>query len=420
MTLGVCGSYFVFIASTMAGISDIPVQGWLLATLLVTAALCQIDDVSYLAPCSAVGLLALLLAVATTSIDAEYQSQSRSSVPSIANLPVLRDFPSYLLFLGNAGYLYLISTAVLPIYQNMKKQQQQQQQQQQGQERPQLEEHETYRVLSDSHASNSAQQIKFRSAFNLSIIAVTVLNVVFALHAWKSYGDCTAQDDKSKLRCVQPNVIDNLKPGASSTTVKVLLCCDLLFTSVLFLFPINEALERELGIGVAMPSPGNTNRKGVLTTPASTSVLLVQNPQQCGETTEGVARVMGRRILRCFMVLAVAGVAFTVPDFSLLTGLTGAFGNNILGLILPPLFYWRLRSRVGMPVRFFRDLRPAAGCNPPSASASFVSKRPKKIILDGPLEGLALLVVLVFGLWFLAFSTSASLVLAFNRAPRPR
>ena len=120
MTLGVCGSYFVFIASTMAGISDIPVQGWLLVTLLVTAALCQIDDVSYLAPCSAVGLLALLLAVATTSVDAEYQSQSRSSVPSIANLPVLRDFPSYLLFLGNAGYLYLISTAVLPIYQNMK------------------------------------------------------------------------------------------------------------------------------------------------------------------------------------------------------------------------------------------------------------------------------------------------------------
>ena len=116
----------------------------------------------------------------------------------------------------------------------------------------------------------------------------------------------------------------------------------------------------------------------------------------------------------------MAGVAFMVPDFSLLTGLTGAFGNNILGLILPPLFYWRLRSRVGMPVRFFRDLRPAAGCNPPLASASFVSKRPKKIILDGPLEGLALLVVLVFGLWFLAFSTSASLVLAFNRAPRPR
>ena len=122
--------------------------------------------------------------------------------------------------------------------QQQQQQEQQQQQQQQGQERPQLEEHETYRVLSDSHASNSAQQIKFRSAFNLSLIAVTVLNVVFALHAWKSYGDCTAQDDKSKLRCVQPNVIDNLKSGASSTTVKVLLCCDLLFTSVLFLFGV--------------------------------------------------------------------------------------------------------------------------------------------------------------------------------------
>ena len=46
--------------------------------------------------------------------------------------------------------------------------------------------------------------------------------------------------------------------------------------------------------------------------------------------------------LRAVVVCAIACVSYAVPVFSLLTGLTGGFGNNILGFILPPLFYLKL------------------------------------------------------------------------------
>ena len=85
------------------------------------------------------------------------------------------------------------------------------------------------------------------------------------------------------------------------------------------------------------------------------------------------------------MACAVAGVATLVPSFSLLTGLTGAFGNNILGLVLPPAFYWRLMVQKG-------------GASP--AGQKGVLRRP---------EAAALLLTTAFGLWFLVFSTSASL-----------
>ena len=45
--------------------------------------------------------------------------------------------------------------------------------------------------------------------------------------------------------------------------------------------------------------------------------------------------------LRALVAILIAAVALGVPFFSLLTGLTGGFGNNILGFILPPLFYYK-------------------------------------------------------------------------------
>jgi hypothetical protein len=35
-----------------------------------------------------------------------------------------------------------------------------------------------------------------------------------------------------------------------------------------------------------------------------------------------------------------------VPFFHIITGLSGGFGNCILGLILPPLFYFRLQMKL--------------------------------------------------------------------------
>ena len=54
-----------------------------------------------------------------------------------------------------------------------------------------------------------------------------------------------------------------------------------------------------------------------------------------------------RNALRTLVVCAVALIAHVVPSFAILTGLTGGFGNNILGLIVPPLFYVKLQADAG-------------------------------------------------------------------------
>lgn len=52
-----------------------------------------------------------------------------------------------------------------------------------------------------------------------------------------------------------------------------------------------------------------------------------------------------RNYIRTFLVGITAAVALAIPFFSLLTGLSGVFGNNLLGFLLPSLFYIRLKSR---------------------------------------------------------------------------
>ena len=64
---------------------------------------------------------------------------------------------------------------------------------------------------------------------------MTVLNLAFGLFAWASFGSCDQHhtDDGKSPSCVKQNVIDNLTVGGLSTAVKLLLCIDLLFTSIM-------------------------------------------------------------------------------------------------------------------------------------------------------------------------------------------
>ena len=91
-------------------------------------------------------------------------------------------------FMGNAGYLYLISTAVLPIEQSMKKRSQ------------------------------------FRVAFGASIIVTTILNIGFAVLAAMAYTQTTGG--------VQSIVVLNLRPGALAACVKIFVAINQLFTYV--------------------------------------------------------------------------------------------------------------------------------------------------------------------------------------------
>lgn len=271
MTLGVCGSYMVFVADTMAGLTQTTKLSWLLLQLPFLGVLSWLRTYKFLSCTALLGVIALFFAVVVTL----YDCFAHHPAPRVSEFP-LAEVETYPLFMGNAAYLYLISTAILPLSQSMT--------------RP-------------SH---------FAGCLFNSMVLVTVMNVVFGLIAWMYYGQCSSSNPASQGQCTQGNVIDNLTPGVLTTVVKVLLCVDLLFTNLMFLFPVSEALEVEL--------------------------LGVEAMQKPSWRVEGL-----RNLLRTVIVVAVALVAYSIPFFNLLTGLSGGFGNNLLGFILPPLFCAKIK-----------------------------------------------------------------------------
>jgi len=283
MTLGVCGSYFVFVSSTLSDLTGLTQLACLGLTLLVVGLMTLINRLNHLAFASAFGILALVLAVGVATYRA---SEPREAAISFSDMPLLGD--SFGLFLGNAAFLYLISTAILPLRQDTRK------------------------------------AGTFGSALNISIVIVTVLNVFFGLYGWSRFGDT-----------LKGNIIDNLGDDSLDTVVKIFLCIDLVFTSVIFLYPVCQAIESEFG--------------------------------------SYLNNVYKRSTARLSFTVSVAVVAYLCPSFSLLTGLTGGFGNNILGFVLPPLFYYRLKQRTNDPV--------------------------------GPVKACFLFFTFCFGLFFLVFST---------------
>jgi hypothetical protein len=173
---------------------------------------------------------------------------------------------------------------------------------------------------------------RFSSALNPSIVIVTVLNLAFGLFAYIQYGGpegrvCDSNDIRtgSGLGCVQDNVLKNLTPGLSTHLVKTFLVIDITFTCIVFLFPINEAIEQE-------------------TFGSAVSPVVTTRPRLAHWFTLDIWR---RNLSRAVLTCSIGAVAYCVPHLSLLTGLTGGFGNNILGFILPPVFYYKLRVHEG-------------------------------------------------------------------------
>lgn len=342
MTLGVCGSYFVFISSTMASMTTQSPFFWLMITLAAATMLSWLRHLTALAYTSAFGIAVLLLALVATCLEA---SRSEQRV-DLTDLPMW-EIDTYPRFLGNAGFLYLISSAVLPLAQN-------------SQDRA----FSGNAVQPDSDAMPT-----FSRAFDASVVFVTLLNLAFGLFAWKQFGPCGGLAESRP--CVRPNVIDNLEVGPLTSSVKGLLCVDLLFTSLVFLFPVTEMIELEVFGAQALADANATAAK----------TRCSQHFGLWGSSLE-----WRRNMLRTGLVVTVATVAHAIPSFSLLAGLTGGFGNNILGFVLPPVFYYRLREQRGYWV------------DPASGQRWRFS------------EQALLLLIFMFGLAFLLLSTSSFVV----------
>jgi len=263
MTVGVCGSFVVFMVSRLQVLTGLNQDIGLCIVFLLVTLLSWLRTYSALAYTSFFGLLALVFALCVQTFNIFQQEW----VPLTELEPFVRP-DTYGSFLGNAGFLYLISTAVLPLEQSMHEE-----------ERP-----------------------HFGKALGTSMVFVTVVNIAFAVSAYWGYGDCYHYPQ----HCVKGLVVDNLPPGMLTDAVNVLLSIDLLFTCVVFLLPMSQLLEKEL-----------------------------MDESRFGETFVEFQR----NVLRTALVAAISIVAYSIPIFDLLTSLSGGFGNNILGLILPPFFY---------------------------------------------------------------------------------
>ena len=105
-----------------------------------------------------------------------------------------------------------------------------------------------------------------------------------------------------------------MRPGAVSLAVKIFMAINQTLTVPLFLIPMSEAFERRLLAADAFGTPAGERKRSA-----------------------------GRLVL----ALASAGMALLVPSFGILTGLTGAFGNNLLAFVSAPVLYFAYHRAAG-------------------------------------------------------------------------
>merc|ERR1719210_3236467 len=114
MTLGVCGSYVVFMISRLQALTGVNPNAGLCIVFLLVTVLSWVRTYRLLAYTSFFGIMALVFALVVQCIDVFQQD----FVPVSELEPFVR-VDTYGKFLGNAGFLYLISTAILPLEQSM-------------------------------------------------------------------------------------------------------------------------------------------------------------------------------------------------------------------------------------------------------------------------------------------------------------
>lgn len=281
MTVGVCGSYLVFIASEL---TKLAATDWLDQTVM-TAAIClplillsMLRSISFLVPFNVMGLVSVAAATVIVFIESLAEldvSENPNDVDFVVNSD---GFSHYPLFLGNAAFAFLIHSVVLPIEQSM------------------------------SDRTRHHISVDYVVALKWATLSATMTFCVFSGISYSAFG-----------QNVCGNIMDNLHSDRIFTKLVIIsLCINLFFTYPLFMFPMTESLE---------------------------ITLFDINPNPNLRDWRIEAK---RNMLRACLVVMTGAVAIGVPKFALITGLTGAFGNNVLALIMPPAMYFTLAKMRGV------------------------------------------------------------------------
>ncbi len=220
-SVGVGAAYLDFIASTL--VSIFPASGWtqthfMLLTLVPVLPLALVSSYKYLAFTSVLGDIAVAAGIivvvlfgalgqdnAVDSTTAGGAATNGTLAPPAPLSPgdwegegaPLFDPLGVFQVVGSVAFLFAVHIVVLPVVQSMK------------------------------------QRSAFGAVVYSSMLGVAITNTAFGVACALLFASLT-----------QPNVIDNLDDGPVSTTVKVLLCVDLLFTIPMVLAAGRQVLER--------------------------------------------------------------------------------------------------------------------------------------------------------------------------------
>ena len=278
--IGACGSYILFISGVIQTwlnpliSSETSLSFYLSILILIPFPICLslLRSYSFLSSTAKFGVAGVVLALIVTIFDGILHIYDGTVNTNVMNNNLLFfDISGFPIFVGNACFLFVIHAMILSQEQSM------------------------------IDRSRDRVSLQFKKANNLSLLLVTIINMLFAIFAYISFIDIVPFPD---------NIVDGLDHGIIQQITRACLCIDLLFTYALIMYPFTEALDSELFDSSQLNQNRNIIFKG--------------------------------NIIRILIVIITAGIAIGIPHFGYLTGLTGGSASIFLGFILPPIFIWRL------------------------------------------------------------------------------
>lgn len=274
-SIGVCGSYLVFMASTLHTLlPHISQNSYLLLLAPPAILLSSVRNVQRFAFTSLLGDISVVLGMVVVVIYG-ISYHKRSEDDEDRGLVAAGSFKSMPLGFGSIGYLFLVHFLSLPIESAMT--------------RPE----------------------RFPAVALVTFSFCGLLSVAFGLIGYLTFGNKTQQI-----------VLLNVEGSFFITAVKLLLCCDLLFTYPVVMRPSIVIVGQSLMSSVE----GFKSGRG--------------NCQELGSMT------YNEHLLVCVLlgIAASAGAVF-VPAFGLLSGLVGGVSQTFLAFVLPPLMLVKQRQR---------------------------------------------------------------------------
>jgi len=283
-SLGVCSTYIVFIGQTLESMSidatsdniirsiapNIPLISWEVGVAFLLYPLSLLRDYRIFAFTSALGVFAVVGGIAITLAYGILVDPGGGISVSINAIENLRMWPESFAdafggSFGTIAYLFCINFLTFPIINSMK------------------------------------EQEKFGKAARSAVSGVWIVNVVFAILCLGFYGDDT-----------QDLVLANLDNGPFLSSLKLLLCVDLLFTFPIVLSSGRQILENSL----------------------------------IGPNIDPDDLVVVRAIIVAVAVSTCLGLA-QIGGFAAITNLVGGVAQGTLAFIMPPAIALSLSRQNG-------------------------------------------------------------------------